>query len=474
MSAPRLLPRSHGSDRCRAPVGRFDRARRGPSGLSALLLAVATATLASPVLAQEPAPILLGVEGSLAIPVAPPQSDRFYPGGSLVVAVQVPLASSIIATGRARGMFLGDAPAPADPSLRDPGVGWMGSLTLGLRLRPLGWVEPQSIQRASGAWIELDAGAALSGAWIRPTFEAGIGWAFELDDVRVGPVVRFAQVLHFDDPLDSAPASMVTLGAEVVLFDRRAQPVEVVAPPSDRDGDGIVDDVDGCPDEPEDRDGFEDQDGCPELDNDRDGILDVDDGCRLEPEDIDTWQDLDGCPDPDNDGDGFLDPADACPNEAEVVNGVDDTDGCPDEGLIQMIEDRIVIDERVLFDFGLAHVKHTARPTLQAIVDLWRQHPDWSHVRIEGHADARGNPELNHHLSELRAEHVRDMLVDLGMPTEMIEVVGYGATRLRDTRGTEEAHQRNRRVEFVVTARHPAGEIPAPSAPLPETTGATP
>ena len=42
----------------------------------------------------------------------------------------------------------------------------------------------------------------------------------------------------------------------------------------DRDGDGIKDDVDKCPDEPEDFDGFEDEDGCPDPDNDRDGILD--------------------------------------------------------------------------------------------------------------------------------------------------------------------------------------------------------
>ncbi|HMR76234.1 MAG TPA: OmpA family protein, partial [Polyangiaceae bacterium] len=47
----------------------------------------------------------------------------------------------------------------------------------------------------------------------------------------------------------------------------------------DRDGDGYKDDVDQCPDEPEDFDGFQDQNGCPKPDNDNDGILDVDDRC---------------------------------------------------------------------------------------------------------------------------------------------------------------------------------------------------
>ena len=51
----------------------------------------------------------------------------------------------------------------------------------------------------------------------------------------------------------------------------------------DRDGDGIPDDIDKCPDEPEDFDGFQDEDGCPDPDNDGDGILDVDDKCPNEP-----------------------------------------------------------------------------------------------------------------------------------------------------------------------------------------------
>ncbi len=66
----------------------------------------------------------------------------------------------------------------------------------------------------------------------------------------------------------------------------------------DRDGDGIKDDVDRCPDAPEDKDGFEDEDGCPEPDNDRDGIPDVQDRCPNEPEDMDGVEDGDGCPEP--------------------------------------------------------------------------------------------------------------------------------------------------------------------------------
>ncbi|HEX2675924.1 MAG TPA: OmpA family protein [Polyangiales bacterium] len=101
----------------------------------------------------------------------------------------------------------------------------------------------------------------------------------------------------------------------------------------DRDGDGYKDDVDECPDDPEDFDHFQDEDGCPEPDNDRDGILDVDDECPLVPEDHDGDADEDGCPEGsigDRDGDGILDNVDKCPDDPEDRDGFEDEDGCPD------------------------------------------------------------------------------------------------------------------------------------------------
>ncbi|HJZ87635.1 MAG TPA: thrombospondin type 3 repeat-containing protein [Polyangia bacterium] len=133
----------------------------------------------------------------------------------------------------------------------------------------------------------------------------------------------------------------------------------------DRDGDGIPDMDDQCPDQPEDRDGYKDEDGCPDPDNDGDGIPDIKDACPNapedhkgrfpndgcpedvvdtdgdgipdvkdkcpnEPEDKDGFQDEDGCPDPDNDGDGIPDAYDECPNEPEDADGFEDDDGCPD------------------------------------------------------------------------------------------------------------------------------------------------
>ena len=101
--------------------------------------------------------------------------------------------------------------------------------------------------------------------------------------------------------------------------------------PPDADNDGVPDDDDRCPTEPEDRDGFEDADGCPDPDNDKDGIPDVSDKCPNDPEDKDGFEDGDGCPDPDNDKDGVPDVSDKCPNQPETVNDFEDEDGCPDE-----------------------------------------------------------------------------------------------------------------------------------------------
>ncbi|MEM1417948.1 MAG: OmpA family protein, partial [Myxococcota bacterium] len=134
----------------------------------------------------------------------------------------------------------------------------------------------------------------------------------------------------------------------------------------------------------------------------------------------------------------------------------EDEDGCPDEGLIEMRNDRIVLEETVLFDFQRARVKRRARPIVDAIVALVRQHPDWMKMRIEGHADVRGDQAYNQELSERRARNVERALVAAGLPEDLLESVGFGSSRPRDLRRSEEAHARNRRVEFVLVARRNA------------------
>lgn len=97
----------------------------------------------------------------------------------------------------------------------------------------------------------------------------------------------------------------------------------------DVDDDGVEDEVDQCLELAEDRDGFQDDDGCPEGDNDEDGVFDDEDRCPESKEDEDGFQDEDGCLDPDNDGDTVLDTNDLCPDEPGPVAADPRRPGCP-------------------------------------------------------------------------------------------------------------------------------------------------
>ncbi|HMI91320.1 MAG TPA: OmpA family protein, partial [Polyangiales bacterium] len=419
---------------------------------------------------------LLTVEAAGGAPVGEPQSDRFGVGGAVSAGAHLGVAPWLLIGVRLRAGMLSNGPAPADATLADPGSGSFETLSVLLRLRPFARGPKQ--RNARGLFLEAGGGGAVTGELVRPAIEAGLGYGVALDDkLALAPVVRFMQIIQSSAPLSSADARVLMIGAELALLDTHPEPPEAPPPPSllgpeaDSDRDGIPDSRDACPAEPEDLDKWSDEDGCPERDNDGDLIEDPNDECPNQPEDRDVFDDDDGCPDPDNDGDGFFDADDQCPEEAEIVNGNKDYDGCADEGLIELRGDRIVLEERVLFDSERARIKSVARPVLKAIVNLYSQHPEWMQIRIEGHADSRGDEKFNQELSERRAEHVRDQLVELGIPGGIIEFVGFGSTRPRDRRGEEDAYQRNRRVEFVVAAR---GAIAKPGAAPEETPAPAP
>ena len=97
----------------------------------------------------------------------------------------------------------------------------------------------------------------------------------------------------------------------------------------DSDGDGIPNGRDKCPFAAEDRDGVQDEDGCPDDDNDGDHRPDSEDRCPTQAEDLDGFEDDDGCPDPDNDKDGIPDLEDKCPNDREDGAAPNPKDGCP-------------------------------------------------------------------------------------------------------------------------------------------------
>lgn len=163
---------------------------------------------------------------------------------------------------------------------------------------------------SGGGFIPTGSESAVT----TPRFRFNLG-------VRYAPTNRDTDADNVLDRDDKCP-----LKAE----DRDGFQDEDGCPEPDNDQDRIPDDRDRCRDEAETVDGFEDQDGCPDLDDDKDKVPDDTDKCRNAAEDLDNFEDEDGCPDPDNDNDGILDTADRCPNGPEDKDGFKDTDGCPD------------------------------------------------------------------------------------------------------------------------------------------------
>lgn len=251
----------------------------------------------------------------------------------------------------------------------------------------------------------------------------------------------------------------------------------------DDDNDGICADVDRCPDQPEDFDGFEDEDGCPdEQDLDGDGITDNYDMCPVDPEDSDRYQDNDGCPDEDNDLDGVLDNDDRCPLEAEDPDGFQDEDGCPDNdndndqfsdlqdfcpntpGIQQDEEpgcprryagvvirtDRIVINQQIHFEFDKAIIRPDSFGILDTVSQVLIDYPNIT-VEIQGHTDSQGPDDYNYWLSHDRAKAVMDYIINKGIDSSRLRFQGYGETCPIASNRTAEGRAQNRRVEFVRT-----------------------
>ncbi|HEX4338309.1 MAG TPA: OmpA family protein [Polyangiaceae bacterium] len=231
-------------------------------------------------------------------------------------------------------------------------------------------------------------------------------------------------------------------------------------PEFDNDKDGIADKTDKCPNQAEDVDGFEDEDGCPDNDNDKDGIADVDDKCPIQAEDKDGWQDEDGCPDPDNDGDNLPDAVDKCPNEPETVNGRDDEDGCPD--LLRVDQYQIKTVEPVYFEHNSAVIQTRSAQLIAEMASVIGARADLGVISIEGHTDSNGSAKRNQELSQARAESVAAALEKLGVPKERLTAKGYGPTRPVADNKTSDGRAQNRRVEFrIMGAAGAANAAPA-------------
>ena len=276
----------------------------------------------------------------------------------------------------------------------------------------------------------------------------------------------------------------------------------------DNDRDGLVNLTDRCPNKPEDKDGFRDRDGCPDLDNDRDGIADLKDMCPMKPETFNDYADGDGCPDKT----GFVRvqvigaprdsfstarltvgsaeamnvlegevtqhaiegeilvvtaEADGHRNASVVVGLEEDGDTTvavlrlspgagPDQDTINVCPNnetppcittegnQIRNQQPIGFEWDSMVLTESARATLQKLARYLNDHPEIELLRVEGYADEFGGSRYNYELSKRRAETVAAYLVSLGVQEERLAPLATGEA-LR-THRTESL----RRVEFTV------------------------
>lgn len=106
----------------------------------------------------------------------------------------------------------------------------------------------------------------------------------------------------------------------------------------------------------------------------------------------------------------------------------------------------------VYFGFDSSSLSDAARSILDANASFLKTNSAVQ-VQVEGHADERGGVQYNLALGERRANAVRDYLVAMGVDSSRITTISYGKERPLDLGHDEAAWARNRRANFVVTAK---------------------
>ncbi len=344
------------------------------------------------------------------------------------------------------------------------GLGWaIGrsfSIRAGAKLAPPAWNSVQSLTLKSGSG---GAGADQSLTYrIYPTASAYLSIAWQ-----GFPMQRDTDHDGIPDSRDNCPA---------IPEDQDGYQDEDGCPDPDNDGDGIPDERDKCPYVAEDFDGFEDNDGCPDLDNDHDGIMDPVDRCPNDPEDKDGFQDEDGCPDPDNDQDGIPDAVDKCPNQPENINGIEDQDGCPERDqdgdgipdsrdkcptekeIINFYQDddgcpderpepiRDGILNGIDFEAGTSNLLPGADSILAALAVRLQAYPG-TEIEIGAYLDDKAGPAAKG-LTEARAASVAEALNKHGVELRRMKTIGYASAHPLTSNRTAKGRETNRRIEI--------------------------
>jgi len=106
----------------------------------------------------------------------------------------------------------------------------------------------------------------------------------------------------------------------------------------------------------------------------------------------------------------------------------------------------------VYFGFNSSSLTSSTRDALESNANFLKAHPSVE-VQIEGHADERGGVQYNLALGEKRAQTVKQYLTSMGVSSSRITTISFGKERPIAFGHDESAWSKNRRANFVVTAK---------------------
>jgi OOP family OmpA-OmpF porin len=260
---------------------------------------------------------------------------------------------------------------------------------------------------------------------------AGIGYRIANNKLVLRAEVKLFQIIGGDREEENEIIGVLGIG---VPFGAIPTPkLQIV----DTDGDGVMDELDKCPDTP--KGVAVDGSGCPLPEPKAPMII---------KETIPMSFDNNECPikidGPDRDRDGVEDDVDQCPNTPCDFSV--DSIGCP-----------VKANLRIHFETDKARITAQSRPLVERFADFLVTNKG-SLVHIIGHTDWRGSDNYNMILSKKRAKSVRDALIELGVSASRLSTEGKGEKEPIATNKTVEGMALNRRTEVRLT--YPTEIIP--------------